>query len=148
MLHAAARPFDSPLWLAFQQREEFVGWPELAPAKAWWYDRFDGLQFFGRIGSNVDLRRGQVAVPQPQGDFPDVLRRLQHHHSASVSKHMGRHLFAVQRRTLSIRCFGVTPENVCDSPSAKGFTASVHKELRRSDRPRSEERRVGKERRS
>src|SRR5215471_14180972 len=28
----------------------------------------------------------------------------------------------------------MTPQNVRDSPSAEGFTASVHKELRRSDR--------------
>src|SRR5216683_6223042 len=35
---------------------------------------------------------------------------------------------------LPICRFGVAPKNVRDSPSAEGFTASVHKELRRSDR--------------
>ena len=73
MLHAASCPFDSPLRLALQKREQFVGRPKLALAKARWHNRFDGLQLFGRIGPNVDFRRGQVTVPQPQGDFPDVL---------------------------------------------------------------------------
>jgi hypothetical protein len=30
--------------------------------------------------------------------------------------------------------FGVTPQNICDSPSAEGLTAGVYKELRRFDR--------------
>jgi hypothetical protein len=76
MLHAASRPFDSPLRFALEQREQFVGRPKLAFAKAWRYHRFNGLQLFGGISPNVDLRRGQVTVPQPQGDFPDVLCRL------------------------------------------------------------------------
>ena len=32
MLHAASRPFDSPLRFALQEREQFVGRPELALA--------------------------------------------------------------------------------------------------------------------
>ena len=32
MLHAASRPFDSPLRFALQEREQFVGGPELALA--------------------------------------------------------------------------------------------------------------------
>ena len=48
------------------------------------HNRFDGLQFLGRIGSNVDFRRGQITVPQPQGDFPDVLGCLQHDHCAGM----------------------------------------------------------------
>jgi hypothetical protein len=51
-----------------------------------------------------------------------------------VSKYVGRDLFAMQRRTFSICRFGVTPQNVRDSPPAEGFTASVHKELGRCDR--------------
>jgi hypothetical protein len=34
-------------------------------------------------------------VPQPQGDFPDVLRRLQHDHGTGVSEYVGRDLFAM-----------------------------------------------------
>ncbi len=97
MPHSASHPFDSPLRLALQNREQFVGRPELALAKARWHDRFDGLQLFSRVGPNVDLRRGQIAVPQPQRDFPDVLRCLQHDHGAGVSQHVGRDIFAVQR---------------------------------------------------
>jgi transposase-like zinc-binding protein len=63
MLHVAARPFDSPLSLALQQREQFVRRPELALAKARRHDRLDGLQLFGRISANVDFRRGQITVP-------------------------------------------------------------------------------------
>jgi hypothetical protein len=58
-------PFDSPLRLGLQQGEEFIGRPELAFAQAWRHNRFDSLQLFGGIGSNVDLRGGQVTVPQP-----------------------------------------------------------------------------------
>src|SRR5258708_4596955 len=74
--HAASRPFDSPLWLALQQFEQFVGRPKLALAKARRHNRFDGLQLFGGVGSNVDFRRCQIAVPQPKRDFSDVLRCL------------------------------------------------------------------------
>jgi len=35
MLHAASRPFDSPLRLALEKCEQFVGSPKLAFAKAW-----------------------------------------------------------------------------------------------------------------
>jgi hypothetical protein len=52
-----------------QQREQFVGRLELALAKARRHNRFNGLQLFGGIGPNVDFRRGQVTVPQPQGDL-------------------------------------------------------------------------------
>ena len=76
MLHAASRPFGSPLRLALQQCEQFVGRPKLALAKARRYNRFNGLKLFGGIGPNVDFRGGQATMPQPQGDFPDVLRRL------------------------------------------------------------------------
>ena len=65
MLHAASRPFDSPLRFTLQQREQFVGRPKLALAKARRYDRFDSLKLFCGIGSNVDFRRGQIAVSQP-----------------------------------------------------------------------------------
>ena len=92
---AASRPFDSPLWLPLQQFEQFVGRPKLALAKARRYNRFDGLKLFGGIGSNVGFRRGQIAVSQPQGDFPDVLRRLEHQHGTGVSKHVGRYSFAM-----------------------------------------------------
>src|ERR1035441_2780268 len=37
--------------------------------------------------------------------------------------------------TFSICGLGVTPQNVCDAPSAERLTASVHKKLGRSDRP-------------
>ena len=76
MLHVASRPFDSPLRLALQKREQFVGRPEPPFAKAGRHDRFDGLQLFRGIGSDVDFRRDQITVTQPQGDFADVLRRL------------------------------------------------------------------------
>ena len=95
MPHAASRPFDSPLWFALQQLDQFVGRPKLALAKARRYNRFNGLKLFGGIGSNVDFRRGQIAVSQPQGDFPDVLRRLEHHHRTCVSKHVGRYLLGM-----------------------------------------------------
>ena len=134
MLHTASRPFESPLRFALQEREQFVGRSELPLAETRRYDRFNGLKLFGGISPNVGFRRGQVTVPQPKGDFPDVVRRLQHDHGSGVSEHVGRDLFAVQRRTFSICRFGVTPQNVRDSPPAEGFTASVHKELRRSDR--------------
>ena len=76
MLRVASRPLNSPLRLGLQKREQFVRRAELALAKARRYNRFNGLELFGRISSNVDLRRGQIAVPQPQRDFPDVLRCL------------------------------------------------------------------------
>ena len=72
----ASLPFDSPLRLALQKREQFVGRPEPPFAKAGRQDRFDGFQLFRRIGSDVDFRRDQITVPQPQGDFADVLRCL------------------------------------------------------------------------
>ena len=65
MLHAASRPFDSPLRFTLQQREQFVGRPKLALAKARRYNRFNGLKLFGGIGSNVDFCRGQATMPQP-----------------------------------------------------------------------------------
>jgi len=86
--HAAQRHhalFDSPLRFGLEQGQQFVGRPELAFAEARWHNRFDGLQLLGRIGSNVDFRRGQITVPQPQGDFPDVLRCLQHDHCAGMA---------------------------------------------------------------
>jgi hypothetical protein len=76
MLRVASHPLSSPLRLGLQKREQFVRRAELALAKARRYNRFDGLELFGRISSNVDLRRSQIAVPQPQRDFPDVLRCL------------------------------------------------------------------------
>ncbi len=76
MLHAASRPLDSPLRLALQKREQFVGRTKLAFAKAGWHDRFNGLELFRGISSDVDFRRDQITMPQPQGDFADVLRRL------------------------------------------------------------------------
>ena len=93
----ASRPFDSPLRFGLQQGQQFVGRPELAFAEARWHNCFDSLQFFGRIGSNVDFRRGQITVPQPQGDFPDVLGCLQHDHCAGMAKDVGTDLFSVQR---------------------------------------------------
>jgi Transposase zinc-binding domain len=63
---AVSRPFDSPLRVALQKREQFVGWPEPALAEAGRHNRFNGLQLFSRVGSNVNLRRGQTTVPQPQ----------------------------------------------------------------------------------
>src|ERR1035441_2398036 len=86
----ASCPLCSPLRLSLQKSQQFVGRPELALAEARWHNRFDGLQLFGRIGANVDLRRGQVTVPQPQGDFPDVLRRLKDDHCAGMAKHIDR----------------------------------------------------------
>src|SRR5215831_20761693 len=74
--HSASRPFDSPLRLALQKREQFVGWLELALTEARWHNRFDGFQLFSRIGPDVDLRRGQVTVSQPQGYFPECLSSL------------------------------------------------------------------------
>jgi len=76
MSHAASHPFDSPLRLALKQREQFVRGQKLALAKARRYNRFNGLKLFGGIGANVDFRGGQATMPQPQGDFPDVLRGL------------------------------------------------------------------------
>jgi hypothetical protein len=32
------------------------------PARPRWHNRFNGRQLFCRIGSNVDFRRGQIAV--------------------------------------------------------------------------------------
>jgi len=48
----AARSFDSPLRFGLQEREQLVGSPKLALAKAPWYGRFDGLQF-SRWGGGV-----------------------------------------------------------------------------------------------
>jgi hypothetical protein len=48
-------------------------------------------------------------VPQPEGDFPDVLCCLEHNHCAGMSEHVGRDLFAMERRTFSICRFGVAP---------------------------------------
>ena len=69
MPHAASRPFGSPLRLALQQCEQFVGRPKLALAQTRRYNRFNGLKLFGGIGSNVDIRSGQATMPQPQGTF-------------------------------------------------------------------------------
>ena len=66
VLQAVSRPFDSPLRVALQKREQFVGWPEPALAEAGRHNRFNGLQLFSRVGSNLNLRRGQTTVPQPQ----------------------------------------------------------------------------------
>jgi hypothetical protein len=61
----AARSFDSPLRFPLREREQFVGSPKLALAKARRHDRFDGFQFLGRVSPNVNFRGGQTAVPQP-----------------------------------------------------------------------------------
>jgi hypothetical protein len=45
------------------------------------------------------------------------------------NKHGGRDLFAVQREAFSARHFGVTAQNVCDSPTAEGLASGVYKEL-------------------
>jgi hypothetical protein len=97
MLRGASRPFDSPLKLGFQKRRQFVGRPELALSKTGRHNRLDRFQLFCRISANVDLRRGQTAVPQPEGDFADVLGCLQHDHGTGVPKYVGRDSFAVQR---------------------------------------------------
>ena len=97
MLHAASRCFDSPLRLALQKGEQFVWRSELAFAEARGHNCFNGLQFFSRISANVDLRCGQITVPQPERDFSNVLRGLQHDHGAGMSEYMGRYLFALQR---------------------------------------------------
>ncbi len=79
---------DATIFKALSQTAKngaLIGRPELAFAEARWHNRFDGLQLLGRIGSNVDFRRGQITVPQPQGDFPDVLGCLQHDHRAAVA---------------------------------------------------------------
>ena len=40
---------------------------ELRPmlAKAWRYNRFNGLKLFGGIGANIDFRGGQTTMAQP-----------------------------------------------------------------------------------
>ena len=57
--------FDSPLRLGLQQRNQSVRRPELALAKVRWDDCLDGVQLLAGVGSNVDLRGGQGAVPEP-----------------------------------------------------------------------------------
>ena len=81
------------IWLS--KRQQFVGRPELALPKAGRHNRLNRFQLFCGIGPNVDLRRGQIAVLQPEGDFADVLGCLQHDHGAGVSKYVGRYSFAV-----------------------------------------------------
>ena len=61
----AARLLHSPLGLGLQQRDQSVRWPEPPLAKMRGNDCLNGFQLFARVGSNVDLRGGQVAVPQP-----------------------------------------------------------------------------------
>ncbi len=58
--------FGSPLRLRPEQRDESVWRPELALAQMRRHDCFDGFQLLAGVGSNVDLGRGQSAVPQPE----------------------------------------------------------------------------------
>jgi len=46
MLRVASRPFNSPLRLGLQKREQFVRRAELALAKARRYNRFNGFELF------------------------------------------------------------------------------------------------------
>jgi tetratricopeptide (TPR) repeat protein len=62
----SARPFDSPLPFGFQERNQFIFCSKPAFAKMRWNHCFNGLQLFTGICPDVDLCRGQVAVPQPQ----------------------------------------------------------------------------------
>ena len=62
MPHRATRPFYSPLRFGFQQRQQFVGRPELALSKTGRHNRLNRFQLFCRICPNVDLRRGQITV--------------------------------------------------------------------------------------
>ena len=62
----------------------------------WRYDRLDGFQLLGRIGSGVDLSSRKITVSQPERDFTDILCRLEYDHRTGVSQHVRRELFFYQ----------------------------------------------------
>ena len=86
MPYTGSRPFDSPLTLGLQKREQFIRRPKLSSAKAWRNNRLYSLQLLGRIGPNVNFGGRQITVPQPQRNFSNVLSCLEHHHCAGMAQ--------------------------------------------------------------
>src|SRR6202022_3800736 len=57
--------YNSPLRLGFQQRHQSVRRPELTLAKVRRYNCLNSFELLARVGANIDLRGGEVAVSQP-----------------------------------------------------------------------------------
>ena len=84
----AVRLFYSPLRFGFQERNQFIRWSELTLTKARWDHRLNGLEFLTRISANINLRRREIAMSQPQRNLSDIFSCLKYNHCTGMSKHM------------------------------------------------------------
>ena len=69
-----ARPFCSPLLRGLEPRDQRVSRSEYPLPETWRHNGLDRFQLLAGIRPDIHLGRRQLAVPEPQGDLPDIVR--------------------------------------------------------------------------
>lgn len=80
-----------------KHRDQFIRRAEFAWLDAERRQSVGDIEYFGRVGAQIDLRALESDVTQPQRYFANVARRLKHVHGAAVSQDMGRYRLRRER---------------------------------------------------
>lgn len=97
-----------------------------------WHDRITGLQLFGGIGAEIDFRGGEIAVPEPERDLPDILGGVEDDHRTGMAQDVWGEVLGRQRGALLPRAVRMALQHVREPPAAQGLAARVDKQCYRS----------------